>query len=77
MNFYEEIMEKFAVEVDVKIQYLDEKRRTNNISKLNFDTLYTTWLFKPYLESYLHIDFKHGITIEFSCRYDGENWEWR
>ena len=31
---------------------------------------------KPYLESYFHVNLKNGITIEFSCIYDGEIGWW-
>ena len=63
-------MEKFCVEVDVKIRYLDEKVDTFLFLTL-FYTLSKTKKMKPYLENSLHIDFKNGLKIELSCRNDG------
>ena len=70
-------MEEFCVEVDMNIWYLDEKSGTNLIFKLDFYTLSKTQKkLKLYLESYNHVDFKNGITIEFSCRNNGEIGWW-
>ena len=67
-------MEKFGVEVGVKIRYLDEKRGKNYILHsifIPFLKLKKIFL-KPYLESPFHINLKNRITIEFICSYDGE-----
>ena len=74
MNCHAEIMEKFGVEVNVKIRYLDENNRKNYIFKLDFYILSKIHKhMKPYLESSFHVDSRDSITIEFSCRNDGKN----
>ena len=70
-----EMMEKLCDGVDVKSGHLYERSGKNYI----FNSIFILFLkleknLKPYLESSFHVDFKNGITIEFSCRNNGEMW---
>ena len=70
-------MKSFGVEVDVKIPHLDFKSGKNFIFNsifIHFLKLQKNW--KPYLECPFQVDFTNDITIEFSCRNNGEVWCW-
>ena len=68
-------MEKFGVETDVKIRYLDEKAEKYILNSTILPFLKQKKMLKPYLESSHHVDLKkNGITIEFSCRNKAEIW---
>ena len=67
-------MEKLAVEVAVKIQYLAFLKKWEKLY-FSIQSLYpfinSNKLLKPYLESSCQLDFEIGITNEFSCRNNG------